>query len=167
MKNLILFVMFSCLISLSLFAGDDISRHIMKGDSLFKLFDNRCSLESYLSALQLYSLNYEASWKASRSYTDVGENIEDDDERAYYYLKGSQCAKKAVKVDSTGSKGHLYLSIALGRVALDAGAKERIKLSKDIKKEVDLAIKYDPNDDIAYHVLGRWNRKLSNLSWIE
>jgi Tfp pilus assembly protein PilF len=66
-----------------------------------------------------------------------------------------------------GSKGHLFLSIALGRVALDAGAKERIQLSKDIKKEVDLAIKYDPNDDLAYHVLGRWNRKLSNLSWIE
>ena len=57
--------------------------------------------------------------------------------------------------------------IAIGRVALDAGAKERVRLSKEIKKEVDLAIKLDPNDDIAYHVLGRWNRKLANLSWIE
>jgi tetratricopeptide (TPR) repeat protein len=167
MKNLILISMFSCFLCLSLFAGDDITMQIMKGDSLFKLFDNKGSLEEYLAALQLDSMNYEANWKASRAYTDVGENIEEDDERAEYYLKGSQCAKRAVKIDSTGSKGHLYLSIALGRVALDAGAKERIKLSKDIKKEVDLAIKYDPNDDIAYHVLGRWNRKLSNLSWIE
>jgi tetratricopeptide (TPR) repeat protein len=167
MKNLILISMLSCFLCLSLFAGDDITMQIMKGDSLFKLFDNKGSLEEYLAALQLDSMNYEANWKASRAYTDVGENIEEDDERAEYYLKGSQCAKRAVKIDSTGSKGHLYLSIALGRVALDAGAKERIKLSKDIKKEVDLAIKYDPNDDIAYHVLGRWNRKLSNLSWIE
>ncbi|MCK5346365.1 MAG: hypothetical protein KAR20_23305, partial [Candidatus Heimdallarchaeota archaeon] len=23
------------------------------------------------------------------------------------------------------------------------------------------------NEDIAYHVLGRWNRKIANLSWIE
>ena len=167
MKNLILVAVFSCFFCLSLFAGDDITTHIMKGDSLFKLFDDKGSLEEYLAAFQLDSMNYEANWKASRAYTDVGEVIEEEDQRAELYLKGSQHAKRAVQIDSLGSKGHLYLSIALGRVALDAGAKERIKLSTDIKKEVDLAIKYDPNDDTAYHVLGRWNRKLSNLSWIE
>jgi len=167
MKNSVIVVVLFCFFSLSLFAGDDITTYVMKGDSLYKLFDNNGSLKEYLSAIELDSMNYEANWKASRAYTDVGETIEDDDERAELYLKGSQTAKRAVQIDSTGAKGHLFLSIALGRVALDAGAKERIKLSKDIKKEVDLAIKYDPNDDIAYHVLGRWNRKLSNLSWIE
>jgi tetratricopeptide (TPR) repeat protein len=150
-----------------LFAENDVTIQIAKGDSLYNLLDNNGALEYYLAALQLDSMNYEANWKASRAYTDVGETIEDEDERATLYLKGSQLARRAVKIDSTGAKAHLYLSIALGRVALDAGAKERIKLSKEIKKEVDLAIKYDPNDDIAYHVLGRWNRKLSNLSWIE
>jgi tetratricopeptide (TPR) repeat protein len=167
MKHLILTSVISILLILPVFSGDDVAMQIVKGDSLFKLFDNKGALGGYLAALQLDSMNYEANWKAARAYTDVGETIEDDDERAEFYLKGSQHAKRAVQTDSMGSKGHLYLSIALGRVALDAGAKERIKLSKDIKKEVDLAIKYDPNDDIAYHVLGRWNRKLSNLSWIE
>ena len=136
MKNLMLVTVLSCFLCLSLFAGDDTTMHIMKGDSLFKLFDDKGSLEEYLSALQLDSMNYEANWKASRAYTDVGEIIEDDDQRAEYYLKGSQHAKKAVQADSMGSKGHLYLSIALGRVALDAGAKERIKLSKDIKRVI-------------------------------
>ncbi len=167
MKRLILITVISCVLILPVFAGDDVIVHIVKGDSLYILFDNKGALEGYLAALQLDSMNYEANWKAARAFTDVGENIEDDDERAEFYLEGSQHARKAVQIDSMGAKGHLYLSIALGRVALDAGAKERIKLSKEIKKEVDLAIKYDPNDDIAYHVLGRWNRKLSNLSWIE
>jgi len=40
-------------------------------------------------------------------------------------------------------------------------------MSKEIKKEADLAIKYNQNNDIAYHVLGRWNRKIANLSFIE
>ena len=167
MKNLVFTILISCFLVLTVLAGDEVTLQIAKGDSLFKLFDNKGALEGYLAALQLDSMNYEANWKAARAYTDVGETIEDDDERASMYLQGSQHALKAVQIDSMASKGHLYLSIALGRVALDAGAKERIKLSKDIKKEVDLAIKYDPNDDIAYHVLGRWNRKLSNLSWIE
>jgi len=167
MKHLILIPVVFCILSLPLLAGDDVMMQIAGGDSLYKLFDNRGALQSYLAALQLDSMNYEANWKAARAYTDVGETIEDDDERADLYLLGSKHARKAVQIDSLDSKGHLFLSIALGRVALDAGAKERIKLSKEIKKEVDLAIKYDPNDDIAYHVLGRWNRKLSNLSWIE
>jgi len=167
MKNLIFIIFVTFTLILPGLAGDEVSMQIAKGDSLFKLFDNKGALGSYLAALQLDSMNYDANWKAARAYTDVGETIEDDDERAKMYLMGSKHAKKAVQIDSLGSKGHLFLSIALGRVALDAGAKERIRLSKDIKKEVDLAIKYDPNDDIAYHVLGRWNRKLSNLSWIE
>ena len=167
MKNLFLIILFCSAANLQTFAVNDVRTQIAAGDSLYKIFDNNGALQSYLAALKIDSLNYEANWKAARAYTDIGENTEDEDKRAELYLLGSQHARKAVQIDSTGSKGHLFLSIALGRVALDAGAKERIKLSKEIKKEVDLAIKYDPNDDIAYHVLGRWNRKLANLSWIE
>lgn len=167
MKTTILTILICSLSILPLFSEDEVSIQITKGDSLFNLFDDKGALDFYLAAFEIDSLNYEANWKASRAFTDYGETIEDDDERAEFYLKGSQHARRAVKIDSTGAKAHLYLSISLGRVALDAGAKERIKLSKEIKKEVDLAIKYDPEDDIAYHVLGRWNRKLSNLSWIE
>jgi tetratricopeptide (TPR) repeat protein len=137
------------------------------GDSLFTAYDNEGALKAYSEVLTVDSLNYEANWKACRAYLDIGEVMEDEDERAVFYKKGADLARRATRIEPEGGKGHLYLSIALGRVALDAGAKERIKLSKDIKKEVDLAIKYDPNDDIAYHVLGRWNRKLANLSWIE
>jgi tetratricopeptide (TPR) repeat protein len=131
------------------------------------LYDNKGALDAYLAALSLDSLNYEANWKAARAFVDVGETIEDDDERADYYEKGNRHARRATRINPEGAKGHLFLSIALGRVALDASAKKRIQLSKEIKKEVDLAIECDPNDDVAYHVLGRWNRKLANLSWIE
>jgi len=149
------------------FAGSEFSMQLAKGDSLYNIFDDKGALDAYLNALTLDSLSYEANWKASRAYLDVGEVIEDDDERAEYYQNGTACARRAVRIEPEGSKGHLFLAIALGRIALDAGAKERIRLSKQIKEEVDLAIKYNPKDDIAYHVLGRWNRKLSNLSWIE
>ena len=167
MKILMPIILSCFFLILPVSSQDNIAVQIANGDSLFNLFDNKGALNYYLAALEIDSMNYEANWKASRAYTDYGETIEDEDERAILYLQGSKHARRAVKIDSTGSKGHLYLSISLGRVALDAGAKERIKLSKEIKKEVDLAIKYDPDDDIAYHVLGRWNRKLSNLSWIE
>lgn len=149
------------------FAGSELSMQLIRGDSLYNIYDDKDALDAYLNALTIDSLSYEANWKAARAYLDVGEVIEDDDERADYYQKGTSCARRAVRIEPEGSKGHLFLAIALGRIALDAGAKERIRLSKQIKEEVDLSIKYNPKDDIAYHVLGRWNRKLSNLSWIE
>jgi tetratricopeptide (TPR) repeat protein len=166
MKSFLVTIMFSVVLITSVFSQENINKLIADGDSLFNAFDNKGALEYYQKAYDLDSTNYEVCWKLSRSYVDVGETLEDDP-RAEYYSKGNFYGEKAVMLNPDGAKGHLRLSIAIGRVALDAGAKERVRLSKEVKKEVDLAIKLDPNDDIAYHVLGRWNRKLANLSWIE
>jgi len=150
-----------------LFAQNSEEPFINKGDDAFSTFNNIKALENYQEAVKLNPDSYEANWKLSRAYVDVGETFEDEDKRADYYKESEKYARVAIEKNAEGSDGHLYLSIALGRVALDAGAKQRIKMSKEIKKEADLAIKYNPDNDIAYHVLGRWNRKIANLSFIE
>ena len=98
---------------------------IAKGNEAFSNFDNEAALNYYTKALESDSTNYEAAWKISRAYVDVGETFKDKDTRKKYYKKGEVFAREAVKIDSNGSKGHLYLSISLGRVALDAGKKWR------------------------------------------
>lgn len=162
-KIVYLFLLFTAI----LFAQDTEKSILSQGDEAFAAFDNLKALNHYSEVIKLNPKNYEANWKVSRAYVDVGETFEDEDKRAEYYKKSEKFARAAIEIDPNGSDGHLYLSIALGRVALDAGAKQRIKMSKEIKKEADLAIKLNPNNDIAYHVLGRWNRKISNLSFIE
>jgi tetratricopeptide (TPR) repeat protein len=166
MKSVLVTLIFSVFIFSSVFSQEDVNMLLANGDSLFTALDNEGSLEYYQKAYDSDSTNYDVCWKLSRAYVDVGETLEDDP-RAEYYQKSNFYAQKAVEINPEGAKGHRTFSIAIGRVALDAGAKERVRLSKEVKKEVDLAIKLDPNDDIAYHVLGRWNRKLANLSWIE
>ncbi|MGD8229119.1 MAG: hypothetical protein PVH82_14250 [Desulfobacteraceae bacterium] len=140
---------------------------ISQGDAAYKKFDNKAALEFFKNALETDPKNYEAAWKSARAYVDVGEKLSDKKERRSYYEKGYECAQKAVAIHPNGSKGHLFLSIAIGQVALDAGAKERVRLSKEVKSEVDKALSIDPLDDVAWHVLGRWHRRLSSLSWIE
>jgi len=164
--NLILFALLLIWI-LPLSAQESEESFIAQGDSDYKSFNNQGALDNYLKVLSINPDNYEANWKASRAFVDLGENLSDENQRAEFYKKAEKHARHAIQVKEEGGNGHLYLSIALGRVALDAGAKERIRMSKEIKSEVDLAIKYDPNSDAAYHVLGRWNRKIANLSWIE
>ena len=140
---------------------------ISRGDAAYKKFDNKAALEFFKKALVTDPENYEAAWKLARAYVDVGEKLSDTKERRSHYEKGYDCAQKAVAINPNGSKGHLFLSIAIGRVALDAGAKERVNLSKEVKSEVDKALAIDAQDDVAWHVLGRWHRRLSSLSWIE
>ena len=166
MKVIKVTAIFIFLFSVSVFAQESNSVFVAKGDSAFKVLNNDKALECYLKACELNPNDYEAAWKISRAYVDIGEKLEGD-ERANHFKKGEEFAKKAVELKPEGSYGHLYLSIAIGKVALDAGKKEQVRLSKEVKKELDIAIKYDPENDIAYHVLGRWNRKMANLGWIQ
>ncbi len=155
---------FSCFIN---GRAAEIDSLLAAGDQAYQNFDNRSALNLYAKAYKMDTTSYQAAWKLSRAYVDVGETIKDDDTRREAYLKGEKYARQAVQLAPDSSMGHLTLSIALGRVALDAGAKERIKLSKEIKAEADRALEIDPRNDIAWHVLGRWNRKLASLSWVE
>ena len=161
------FALISFICASVIIAQESEASFVAQGDEAYANYDNKKALERYKKVLAINPENYEANWKTSRAYIDIGEDFEDDDERASYYESAEKFARSAVNDNEEKSNGHLYLSIALGRVALDAGAKQRIKMSKEIKKEADSSIKFNDQNDLAYHVLGRWNRKISNLSWIE
>lgn len=169
MKQSIFLSLFLMLSTFSVFAQSDstLTDYLTRGDEAYAQFDNKGALNYYLQAFNLDSTNYQAAWKVCRAYVDIGETLPDKKDRKEYYLDAENFARKAIEIDSLGAKGHLWRSISLGRVALDAGAKERVRMSKEIKKEVDRALELDPNDDIAWHVLGRWHRKISTLSFIE
>lgn len=169
MKNLafmmIVFISILCLSQAGY--GQEIPTLIASGDSAYKSFDNPGALAFYAKVLEADSTNYEATWKLSRAYVDVGEILSEKEERKAYYKKAEALANKAVEINPDGAKAHLFLSIAIGRVALDAGKKEQVRLSKEVKASVDRALELDAKDDIAWHVLGRWHRKMATLGWIQ
>jgi tetratricopeptide (TPR) repeat protein len=47
------------------------------------------------------------------------------------------------------------------------GGKTKVKLCYSIKHELDCSIRLDPDDDIAYSILGSFYMALGNVSWIE
>ena len=138
-----------------------------KAEKSYNKFDNYSALKYYIKAYKFDSTNYDVAWKLSRTYVDVGEIKKNKNERKIFYQKGLKYAIKATEINSEGAKGYLSCSIAVGRVALDAGKKEQVKLSKEVKNYVDKSIELDPSDDIAWHVLGRWNRKMATLGWVQ
>ncbi len=156
-----------CLIATLQAGRGEAERWMAKGDSAFAAFDARLAANAYLKAYRLDSTRDVAAWKAARSIIDLAELSRDKARRAKLFRMALGLARRAIKLNPVGAKGYLYESIALGRVALDSGPKERVRLSRQVKAAVDTALALDPNDDAAWHVLGRWHRKLATLSWVE
>ena len=138
---------------------------IEQGDLLHDRMDREGSLECYRRALEPDSRNAELLWRLSRAHYDLGKAAEDKDRQGEYYRKAEHYAREAIRVDPRNPRGHLWLSISVGMVALFEGGKEKVELSREVKSEAEKTIELDPAEDIAYHVLARWHFEVATLNW--
>jgi tetratricopeptide (TPR) repeat protein len=138
---------------------------LAQGDAAYAKYDNVTALKFYQLAYKADSSNCTAAWKVSRANIDLGEMANKESQRASYYA-GEKFARKAVALCPNNDMAHLSLAIAVGRVALMEGGKKKVELSKEVKTEAEQTIKLNANNDIAYHVLARWNREVANLSGV-
>ena len=166
MKKLsaIFFICFICLYYSSVITQEK-ENLIQKGDDFYDKWDHRNALVEYMNALKIDSTDYEILWRISRAYTELGEKI-DERVRESYYQNAMKYAEKAVVANADGVEGHFRKAVALGRLALFKGGKTKIELSKGVKEEIDIVKQLDPDYDLAYYVIGRWHREISNLSRI-
>ncbi len=137
-------------------------------DSLSDAWNHEEAANAYQKTLEEHPDNYDALWKASRELTEWANFLpeKDKDKKESLFLDATAKARKATKVNPEGSEGFYRLSVALGRLALFRGGKEKINLSKAVKAAADSSILMDPNQAGPYHVLGRWHQNLANLSWV-
>jgi tetratricopeptide (TPR) repeat protein len=47
------------------------------------------------------------------------------------------------------------------------GVKAKVQRSREIKDELDIAVRLNPNNDVAYSILGTFYRTLGKVGWIE
>lgn len=162
-------LVFSILVVMPLIlkAQPDISQLEQQADSLYQQYEEEQALELYHQVLQEDPNHYKALWRTSFLYSRIGNRLRSEDEQEAYYNRGINFAERALEVDSTDVQSNFVMSVAMGRKALISGARERVAASRDIKKYIDRALKYDSTHAGAWHVLGRWNFKIANLSWIE
>ena len=139
----------------------------IEGDSLRAAFDTDGALQAFLNANKEVPENSTYVWKIVREYADKGVFAKDDDDIKSNYAEAESWARKCVDMAPESGDCHLYLSIAVGRVALFEGGNTKIKLSKEVRSEAIKSIELNPNLDGAYHVLARWNREVVALPWFK
>jgi tetratricopeptide (TPR) repeat protein len=165
-KSLILLTFVAILAVLSY--GQTAADHIKAGDEAYAQFDDLKALEHYQEALKLEAQNYEALWKASRAKVDIADVIPATDKdvkprQLKLYGEAITYARQAVAANPNDTWGHFQLSASMGKRLLLLSKKEQVDASKAVRAEIDKAIALDTNNDLAYHALGRWHRRMAEI----
>jgi tetratricopeptide (TPR) repeat protein len=147
-------------------ADDSAAAQLARGDQACTKLDLAGALAAYRRAHELAPENFEADWKLARALTDEATLSTDSDEQKRLCAEAERLARAAVALEPENPKGHDYLAIAVGKLALFEGGKRKVDLSKEVKAEAENALQLDPDDDLALHVLAIWNREMVELPWL-
>jgi tetratricopeptide (TPR) repeat protein len=163
-------LLFVFLISILTFlkpAAQDVNMVIKEADRLEAVPDENAALAKFKEALKIKPTHLHALSKCSELCSRIGQRQANTKLRDDYYLAAKIYAETALRLDSTNSEANTSMAIMLGRSTLTKSGKEKVVSAKDLKKYVERAIKSDPNNFLAWHVLGRWHYEISNLNMVE
>ncbi len=147
--------------------SQDITAIINAADRLELVMDENGAFNKFKEIVKIQPTNMYALNKCSELCSRIGKRQSNKKITNDFYDAAKNYASIALKVDPKNSEANCVMAIALGRSSLNKGGKEKIATAIEIKKYVDIAIKNDPQNFKAWHVLGRWNYELSNLNILE
>ena len=140
---------------------------IKEAEKQESLLNEKGALDKFREALKLQPNHLYILNKCSELCSRVGKSQPTAEAREDYYNAAKIYAGIALKFYPKDSEANCLMAIALGRITLNKKGKDKINSIKEIKRYVDAALLYNPNNYKAWHVLGRWHYELSDLNMFE
>ncbi len=134
------------------------------GDALDEKNRNSEALSIYLKADAQKPNDAEILRRLSKQYAQLMLDAKSDSEKRQLGEKALVAARRAVTANPNNSQAHLSRAIVYGRIALNEPARRKIEMSRLVKQEAETAVRLDPKNDNAWHVLGRWNYEVANFN---
>ena len=125
------------------------------------------ALSEYKAVLMVRPQQLTALIRCSDLNCRIGNRETDRDKKIAYFKAGYQYAQTAYRLDPTNSEVNIVMAFSVGRMVLIQTNKERVTAANDIKRYADNAIRFDPSNFKAYHILGRWHYEVSRLNFLE
>lgn len=151
-------------VSLALLSGA--MESLADGDAAFFRIEYPLAIASYTDGLQQSPDNPEFLWRLARASVCMGE-VAPEEEREAMFQAAEGYATRCIRADSLLSSGHTWRAAALGYLALHAGMKDQVRLSRELISEVELAIALNSTDAAPYSIKGSFYRALGNVSWFQ
>jgi Flp pilus assembly protein TadD len=155
------------LISSQSIRADSADKLIKMGDVCDVKLQATEALKYYLPAKLEHPKDATLCVSIARQYRHLMSDATTRDEKLRLGSIALDYAHRAATLGPGDSEAQLSVAITYGKLLPFLGSKQQVKDSPLIKEAVDKAIKLDPRNDTAWHVLGRWNRVLAGLSPIK
>lgn len=103
--------------------------------------------------------------RLSRQYSDLVDTTKGTAARGHAE-QALEYARRAVALEPANAKAHLSVAVCYGKLTEFVGNKTKIEYSRFVRDEALKAVALDPNDDFAWHVLGRWHHGVSEVGGV-
>ena len=140
---------------------------LSRGAQLEVAFREEEALPVYQQVVQTDPHNLTALCHCSDLSCRIGNRQRDRERKIAFFRAGYGYAQSAYRLDSTNAEVNIVMAFSLARMALIQSGREKVAAAGDIKRYAEQAIRYDPSNYKAWHILGRWHYEVSNLSFIE
>ncbi len=130
-------------------------------------FKEEDALVKYQDILRLQPHNVFVLCRCSDLSCRIGNRQDSRDKKVAYFKTGHDYADAAWRLDSTNSEANVVMAFSIGRMILLESGREKVAGAGAIKKYAENAIKYDPKNYKAWHILGRWHYEVSGLNFFE
>ncbi len=149
-------------------ASEPLVEQIKRGDEFDRKLQAKEALLCYLPVEKAEPKNVHVLLCIARQYRHLISDAAAADEKLRLANMGRVYAMKAVSIAPNEAEAHLSVAISHAKLLpLLGGNKEKMEASRRIKASVDKAIALDPNLDLAWHVLGSWHQRLSDLGAVK
>jgi tetratricopeptide (TPR) repeat protein len=147
--------------------SQDVPQLLKEAQQQESLFHENEAFLKYAEVAKKDPVNLFALWKASELSSRIGARQPDKEKMRPYFQAARNYAISALRVNPNSSEANCAMALALGRISLISGTRERVMFAREIKYYAEAAIRLDPNNFRAYHILGRWHYEVSNLNVAE
>jgi tetratricopeptide (TPR) repeat protein len=137
---------------------------IAKGDAFDERLQAKEALEFFLPAEKLEPNNAQLLVRIARQYRHLMSDTSSKKEKLRLGHISLGFAQRAATLAPKNAEAQLSPAISYGKMLPFMGSKDQVDASPKIKEAVDRTLQLNPKSDTAWHILGRWNRVLADIS---
>jgi tetratricopeptide (TPR) repeat protein len=146
--------------------GNSLTEMLRSSDDSFFKFDNNGTYQVLSDANKNFPRNPEVLWRLCRVETHIADQMPistdaQKDEQLGVYQAALSYGDSAVAADPKNSNAYTFRAAANGKIALFKGVFGVAPVVKQVREDCERAISLDPNNAVAYYIMGRTHAKLA------
>jgi tetratricopeptide (TPR) repeat protein len=145
--------------------ADDFTNDLGQADAAVTAGNTRHALDIYKKAHTAAAGNATELCALCRRYSDLMHQTQFIAAQKDLLANALSCAQDAVKAEPKNAHAHASLAVCYAKECQFADTKTSLEDSRLFKSEAEIAIHFDPKQDVAWYLLGRWNYALANVGF--